>query len=87
MSDNIRMIQYSKQATKFLERQTLVIRQRITNAISRLPYHGDIKKMEGGDTWRLRVGDYRVIFDDDGNVIYVYRSRPRGDAYKGGKIR
>ena len=30
---------------------------------------------------RLRVGDYRVIFDDDGNVMFIYEVKHRQEAY------
>jgi mRNA-degrading endonuclease RelE of RelBE toxin-antitoxin system len=30
---------------------------------------------------RLRVGDYRVIFDDEGNVLTVYEVKHRQEAY------
>ncbi|MCX5495363.1 type II toxin-antitoxin system RelE/ParE family toxin [Kaistia dalseonensis] len=30
---------------------------------------------------RLRVGDWRVIFSEDGSVIAIIRIAPRGEAY------
>jgi len=30
---------------------------------------GDVKKLAGRDGLRLRVGRYRVIFDDDGATV------------------
>ena len=62
--------QYSKQAQKFLNRQTGTTRQRIIEAIEKPP-KGDVKKLSGREGYRLRVGDYRVIFDMYGNVIYI----------------
>jgi mRNA interferase RelE/StbE len=32
--------------------------------------------------YRLRVGDYRVLFECGANMILVYRVRHRKDAYK-----
>ena len=58
-------IRYSKQAEKFLKRQDVVTRKRIRNAIQELP-SGDVKKLQGRNGYRLRVGDYRVIFDNVG---------------------
>lgn len=80
----MKTIQYSNQAMKFLERQTAANRQRIIRAIEKIP-EGDIKKMHGEPNKRLRVGDYRVIFNDKGFIIFVYRIETRGDVYKGGK--
>lgn len=38
-------------------------------------------KLHGKNGYRLRVGDYRVIFDNAGNVIYVERVHNRGQIY------
>lgn len=32
--------------------------------------------------YRLRVGDYRIIFDENDTIIHIYRIATRGDAYK-----
>lgn len=74
-------IRYSKQAEKFLKRQDSVTRNRIRNAIHNLP-SGDVKKLQGRNGYRLRVGNYRVIFDRDGNVLYIERIDNRGQIYK-----
>jgi mRNA interferase RelE/StbE len=36
------------------------------------------------DGWRVRVGDYRVLYtvDDAAGVVSVYHIRPRGSAYR-----
>ena len=73
-------IRYSKQAEKFLKRQDVVTRKRIRNAIQELP-SADVKKLQGRNGYRLRVGDYRVIFDNVGNVVYVERIHNRGQVY------
>ena len=78
-------IQLGKQAKKFLERQEVSVRQRIINAISRLPYDGDIKQLKGEEGWRLRVGDYRIIYYIRNDTVIIDRIGPRGDVYKGGK--
>lgn len=41
----------------------------------------NVTKLVGRDGFRLRVGDWRVIFDDDGAVIAVVKIGPRGDVY------
>ena len=75
------MVQYSKQAEKFLERQTENTRKRIRAAIAALPA-GDVKKLKGVPYYRLRVGSYRVLFDKDGNVLTIIRIDNRGQVYK-----
>ena len=49
-------IKYSKQAIKFLKKRDMVTRKRIVNAINHLPA-GDVKKLQGEENYRLRVGD------------------------------
>ena len=44
----------------------------------------DVKKLTGQPFYRLRVGQWRVIFDrqDDVKIIAIETLKPRGDAYK-----
>ena len=74
-------IEYSKQAKRFLAKQSFIVSSRIIRAIETLP-KGDVKKLSGRDGYRLRVGDYRVIFDIYGNVTYIDKIGNRGDIYK-----
>jgi mRNA interferase RelE/StbE len=44
---------------------------------------GDVKKLTGfTPEYRLRVGNYRVLFEVEGAQVVVYRVRHRKDAYK-----
>lgn len=79
---NVKMeIVYSKQAIKFLSKQNIFVRERIINAVKRIP-NGDIKKLQGRSGYRLRIGKYRVIFDNDGRIILIEKIDNRGDVYK-----
>ena len=43
---------------------------------------GDVKKLRNFTPgYRLRVGDWRVLFDVDGNRVSIYRIHNRRDAY------
>ena len=43
----------------------------------------DIKKLKGYDNhYRIRIGDYRVLFLRDGGTAMVYDVSHRSDAYK-----
>lgn len=42
----------------------------------------DIKKMKGLELWRIRVGNDRVIIDDQGRIVLVVAAGPRGSIYK-----
>jgi mRNA interferase RelE/StbE len=44
---------------------------------------GDVKRLTGFTReYRLRVGDYRVLFEIEGESIIVYRVRHRREAYR-----
>jgi mRNA interferase RelE/StbE len=42
----------------------------------------NVKKLKGRPGFRLRVGDYRVIFDRQGNVLAILQIGPRGSIYE-----
>ncbi|MEO7838661.1 MAG: type II toxin-antitoxin system RelE/ParE family toxin [Anaerolineales bacterium] len=50
------------------------------------PYadHPNAKKLQGRDGYRLRVGDWQVIYEiqNDQLVILVLRVAPRGEVYR-----
>lgn len=75
------MIRYSKQAIKFLAKQDDATRKRIKSALEKLPA-GDVKKLTGLPYYRLRVGDFRVLFTRDGHIIEVAKIDNRGQVYK-----
>ena len=74
---------YSKQALKFLKKQDRSTQKRLVDAISKLPYEEDIKKLQGIDGYRLRVGTFRVLFDVNGIIIDIIEIGNRGQIYKG----
>lgn len=41
----------------------------------------NVKALKGRDGTRLRVGDWRVIMDDQGNIVAVLDIGPRGGVY------
>ena len=44
---------------------------------------GDVKRLTNyTPEYRLRVGDYRVLFELEGSNIVVYRIRHRKEAYR-----
>ena len=42
----------------------------------------NVLKLQGRAGYRLRVGDWRVVFDDDGVVMTIEKVAPRGNAYE-----
>jgi len=43
--------------------------------------HGDVKRLKGRDGLRLRVGDWRVIFYEDGDTLVVAAVGHRREIY------
>ena len=44
---------------------------------------GDVKKLTNFTTeYRLRIGDYRVLFETERDKIIIYRIRHRKEVYK-----
>ena len=74
-----------KRAEKFIRKQEERVQERLLKAIYKLPEGTDIKKLKGSELFRLRVGNYRVIYSvDDGiKVITIENIDNRGDVYKG----
>ena len=45
--------------------------------------HGDVKKLTNfTPEYRLKVGDYRILFETEEDEIIIYRVRHRKEAYK-----
>lgn len=84
-------IEIYKDALKYLNKLDRPTRIRIVHALQVLadnPYNPelDIKKMQGiAEEFRLRVGNYRVIYTLNDNIlqIQVIKVGSRGDVYKG----
>lgn len=75
-----------KEARSFLRHIPRVDKRAIGYALHRLqmdPKEGDIKKLKGSPLYRLRVGNYRVIYGIDHGkvVITVIEIVDRKDAY------
>lgn len=73
-----------KQAQKFIDGLPRNERQRIVDAIERLPDSGDTKRLRRHKgLFRLRVGDYRVIYTVDHGelIVYVIDAGNRGQIY------
>jgi len=77
-------ILYNKKVKKFIEKQSKEQRVRIYQAINKLP-NGDVKRMQTKkELYRLRVGEYRFIYEiiHDEIIISVIDADNRGDIYK-----
>lgn len=82
----MKRIAYTKAAIKSLVRMPRntadLIRSKIeTFAVDPASQANNVKALKGREGIRLRVGDWRVIMDDQGNVLAVLEIGPRGGIY------
>jgi mRNA interferase RelE/StbE len=82
----MKSISYSKAAIRSLRRVPRNVADLIRSKIE--AYADDpasqannVKALKGREGSRLRVGDWRVIMDDQGNVLAVLDIGPRGGVY------
>lgn len=84
----MREIVYSAQARWKLARISSNDARRIRSKIEQYATDptslaNNVKKLQGLNYYRLRVGDWRVIFREDGLIVDVVRIAARGEAYEG----
>jgi len=80
-------VEFSKSAQKELKKLNPVTRIRVAKAIYTLrdnPRKGSVRPMVGSKSWRLRVGEYRVIYDiaDLKLTILIIKVGHRRDIYR-----
>ncbi len=81
-------IEYTREAFKALRAMPRNVADVIRGKIEQLaadPFDAaNVKKLVGRDGYRLRVGDWRVIYQIDGQrlIVHVLAIAPRGGAYK-----
>jgi mRNA interferase RelE/StbE len=79
---------FATSALRDLERLPAQIVQRVLNAIRELgdnPRPSGCRKIVGSEsTYRIRVGEYRVVYDvdDQRRLVLVTRIRHRKDVYR-----
>ena len=80
--------EWKPSAVRELRRLDRQVVPRIIAAVEDLattPYPYGVRKLHGGEhTYRIRVGDYRVIYEvfEDRLVVQIVRVRHRKDAYR-----
>jgi mRNA interferase RelE/StbE len=82
-------IVFARSARKELEKLPSSVAQRIIvriEALRKAPRPSGAVKLQGNkNLWRLRIGDYRVIYsvDDSARAVDISAVRNRRDAYRG----
>jgi mRNA interferase RelE/StbE len=77
-------LELNRRAIKDLRDIAAAERRRIVARIEALAddLAGDVKRLTHfTPEYRLRVGDYRVLFEVDGNRVVVHRVKHRSEAY------
>ncbi len=79
-------IDIKKRAERFIVKLPRPEKERVLKAIYKLPEGEDIKQLKGKKNkglFRLRVGDYRIIYSVDNGklIIYVIDAGNRGEIY------
>jgi mRNA interferase RelE/StbE len=72
-------------AAKDLDALPQDAREQVESGLNRFAMtgQGDVKALQGCDGYRLRVGNYRVIFDEDASTILaIYIGRRATTTYK-----
>lgn len=82
-------LKYRRQARNYLARLPFRIKSRIVSKLHNIKENPDdpnldVDILKGGYGYRLRVGQYRIIYtrDEDELIVEVVKIRPRGDIYK-----
>ena len=81
-------VTFARSARKELERLQAPLSSRILarmEALAREPRREGCRKLQGSeDLWRIRVGDYRIVYsvDDTEMVVDVIAVRHRSEAYR-----
>lgn len=84
MAYEIELTRAAAREFKKLERTVQVRLKDAIDALADDPRPGGVKKLAGEDNlWRVRVGDYRIIYSiyEDRLIVLVVRLRHRKDAY------
>jgi mRNA interferase RelE/StbE len=80
-------VELKPRARKDLRRISKADAARVVDALEKLAddLAGDVKRLtDFAPEYRLRVGDYRVLFDiEQSNRVVVYRVRNRRESYRG----
>jgi mRNA interferase RelE/StbE len=81
----VKTVSYSGQAARDLKRHGNMaarMRKTVGEYAENPPAHANnVKPLVGSDKLRLRVGDYRVIFEADAESVRVLEIGPRGGIY------
>ena len=81
-------VKINKSARKEIDGLEKQEKDRVLDAIEALSDHPrpkDCKKLKGSDLYRIRVGDYRIVYEihDNALIILVVKIGHRREVYRG----
>jgi mRNA interferase RelE/StbE len=82
-------VEFTKAAAKDVRKLDHSVRRRVLAAVQTLADdprpRGAVKLTGFTDAWRIRIGDYRVLYEviDEKVLVTVFRVGSRGDVYQG----
>lgn len=82
----MRIVRYTRDAERVLRRMPVNTAALIRSKVSQYASNPsslarDVAKLLGREGYRPRVGNWRVIFDDDGTILMILAVGPRGGIY------
>ena len=78
-------IKFEKRAFQELDKLDQIISRRISKSIKEMEENldkKDIRRLKGQDNYRLRIGDYRVIFHIENDLIKILKVAHRKKIYR-----
>jgi mRNA interferase RelE/StbE len=82
----VKQVEWTESALEDMAALDQGIARRVKGAVERFAETGagNVKKLQGIDPpeYRLRIGDYRVRFELNGETIRILRVRNRKEAYR-----
>ncbi|MDQ6860815.1 MAG: type II toxin-antitoxin system RelE/ParE family toxin [Verrucomicrobiota bacterium] len=82
------VVEFRRGAEKDLRRLDAVVQRRVLRAVDNLaidPRPLGCRKLQASDNaYRVRLGDYRIVYtiDDAVLIVAIERVRPRGEVYR-----
>ncbi|HNY83706.1 MAG TPA: type II toxin-antitoxin system RelE/ParE family toxin [Anaerolineaceae bacterium] len=81
---------WMKKAQKYLDKSPKSLQKKVEAALSEIEKVfpnvlacQNVEKLQGEpNSFRCRVGAYRIVFMIDGEILYIALIGPRGDVYK-----
>lgn len=77
-------VRYARQPEKFLVSVPAATRERLLRVLAQLeitPYPRGLLPLAGEQAYRLRVGDYRILYERQKDIILITRIDKRSRVY------